>query len=132
LGEGGALLSGGEGQRVRFGRALGRASARLAILDEPYRGLERDKRATLLRRARDRWHDATLICVTHDIGETASFDRVIVVAHGRVVEDGMPSELASRPDSRYRALLEAEAGLRERLWADPAWRTIRLADGHLG
>lgn len=132
LGEGGALLSGGEGQRVRFGRALGRASARLAILDEPYRGLERDKRATLLRRARDRWRDATLICVTHDIGETASFDRVIVVAHGRVVEDGMPSELASRPDSRYRALLEAEAGLRERLWADPAWRTIRLADGHLG
>jgi ATP-binding cassette subfamily B protein len=131
LGEGGALLSGGEGQRVRFGRALGRASARLAILDEPYRGLEREKRATLLRRARERWRDATLICVTHDIGETASFDRVIVVAQGRIVEDGTPSELAGRPDSRYRALLDAEAGLRARLWADPAWRTIRLVDGHL-
>ena len=51
LGEGGALLSGGEGQRVRFGRALGRSSARLAILDEPFRGLERERRATLLRRA---------------------------------------------------------------------------------
>ena len=131
LGEGGALLSGGEGQRVRFGRALGRASARLAILDEPFRGLERDRRATLLRRARERWRHATLICVTHDIGETADFDRVIVIMDGRIVEDGVPSVLAACPDSRYRAMLDAEAGLHQRLWSDPAWRTIRLADGRL-
>jgi len=131
LGEGGALLSGGEGQRVRFGRALGRPAARLVILDEPFRGLERERRVTLLRRARDRWRHATLICVTHDIGETAHFDRVIVIAHGRVVEDGAPSELAAREDSRYRLLLDAEAGLRERLWADPSWRAIRLVDGKI-
>jgi ATP-binding cassette subfamily B protein len=131
LGEGGGLISGGEGQRVRFGRALGRVSARLAILDEPFRGLERERRATLLRRARDRWRHATLICVTHDIGETAAFDRVIVIANGRIVEDGAPSELASRPDSHYRAMLDSEAGLQQRLWGDPAWRTIRLVDGTL-
>ena len=131
LGEGGALLSGGEGQRVRFGRALGRGAARLAILDEPFRGLERERRATLLRRARERWRNATLICVTHDIGETAGFDRVIVIAGGRIVEDGVPSALAARPDSHYRAMLDSEAGLQQRLWADPAWRTIRLEDGKL-
>jgi hypothetical protein len=28
-------------------------------------------------------------------------------------------------------LLDAEAGLRERLWADPSWRTIRLVDGKI-
>jgi ABC-type bacteriocin/lantibiotic exporter with double-glycine peptidase domain len=131
LGEGGALLSGGEGQRVRFGRALGRGAARLAILDEPFRGLERERRATLLRRARERWRHATLICVTHDIGETAGFDRVIVIAGGRIVEDGVPSALAARPGSHYRAMLDSEAGLQQRLWADPAWRTIRLDDGKL-
>jgi ATP-binding cassette subfamily B protein len=131
LGEGGALLSGGEGQRVRFGRALGRAAARLVILDEPFRGLERETRATLLRRARDRWREATLICVTHDISETANFDRVIVIAHGRVVEDGAPSELAARQESRYRTMLDSEAGLRQRLWADPNWRVIRLVDGRI-
>ena len=60
LGEGGTLVSGGEGQRVRFGRALGRPDARLVILDEPFRGLERERRATLLRRARDSGLDATL------------------------------------------------------------------------
>ena len=116
---------------MRFGRALGRASARLAILDEPFRGLERERRATLLRRARERWRHATLICVTHDIGETSGFDRVIVIAGGRIVEDGVPSALAASPDSHYRAMLDSEAGLQQRLWADPAWRTIRLEDGKL-
>jgi ATP-binding cassette subfamily B protein len=129
LGEGGALVSGGEGQRVRFGRALGRPGARLVILDEPFRGLERDRRATLLRRARERWGASTLICVTHDIAETSGFDRVIVLARGRIVEDGPPLELAARAATAYRALLDAEATLRHRLWADPAWRTVELADG---
>jgi ABC-type bacteriocin/lantibiotic exporter with double-glycine peptidase domain len=131
LGEGGALLSGGEGQRVRFGRALGRSAARLVILDEPFRGLEREKRATLLRRARDLWRRATLLCITHDITETTGFDRVIVIAQGRVVEDGAPADLAARGDSRYRSMLDAEAGLRVRLWADPSWRMIRLVDGKI-
>ena len=129
LGEGGTLVSGGEGQRVRFGRSLGRARARLAILDEPFRGLERERRALLLRRARDRWRHATLFCVTHDIGETAGFDRVIVIDRGRIVEQGAPASLAAREDSRYRALLDAEAVVRERLWANPSWRTVRLEEG---
>src|SRR5262249_11635700 len=44
LGESGRLLSGGEGQRVRFGRALHRSPARLVVLDEAFRGLERPRR----------------------------------------------------------------------------------------
>jgi ATP-binding cassette subfamily B protein len=131
LGEGGALVSGGEGQRVRFGRGLGRANPRLVILDEPFRGLERERRATLLRRARDRWRNATLLCITHDIGETATFERVVVLAHGRTVEDGAPARLADREGSRYRSLLDAEAELRLRLWSDPSWRTVRLEGGRI-
>ncbi len=75
LGEGGGLLSGGEGQRVRLARGLLRATARLVILDEPFRGLDRAQRHELLRRARLRWTHATLLCVTHDIGETLDFPR---------------------------------------------------------
>ena len=131
LGEGGTLVSGGEGQRVRFGRGLGRPDARLVVLDEPFRGLERSRRASLLRRAREQWSRATLVCVTHDVGETASFDQVLVVSDGRVVEAGRPAELAARADSRYRSILDAETALRERLWADPSWRTVRLEDGRI-
>ena len=68
LGEGGALVSGGEGQRVRFARALLRRDVRLVILDEPFRGLDREKRRQLLAKAREFWRGSTLICVTHDLG----------------------------------------------------------------
>jgi ATP-binding cassette subfamily B protein len=68
LGEGGGLVSGGEGQRVRFGRALVRPGVRLVILDEPFRGLDREHRRILLERARQVWREATLLCITHDMG----------------------------------------------------------------
>ncbi|HZU51205.1 MAG TPA: ATP-binding cassette domain-containing protein, partial [Sphingomicrobium sp.] len=55
LGESGALVSGGEGQRVRLGRALLRPNVRLVILDEPFRGLGREQRRDLLARARRLW-----------------------------------------------------------------------------
>jgi ABC-type bacteriocin/lantibiotic exporter with double-glycine peptidase domain len=131
LGEGGALVSGGEGQRVRLGRALLRPCVRLAILDEPFRGLDRERRRELLMRAREHWTGATLLCITHDVGETLSFERALVVEGGRVVEDGVPAELAAQPDSRYRSLLEAEAEVREKLWAGVDWRRLRIEKGHL-
>ncbi len=92
LGEGGALVSGGEGQRVRLGRSLLRSRARLVILDEAFRGLDRVLRRRLLRQARDWWRGATLICITHDLHETLSFDRVLVLDSGRIVEQGNPRE----------------------------------------
>jgi ATP-binding cassette subfamily B protein len=131
LGEGGALVSGGEGQRVRLGRGLGRPTARLVVLDEPFRGLDRDLRATFLRRARERWRAATLVCITHDISETSSFGRVIVMQDGRVVEDGDPAVLAGGANSRYRALLDAEAALRLRFSSDPSWHRLRLRAGKI-
>lgn len=131
LGEGGALVSGGEGQRVRFGRALHRPGVRLAILDEPFRGLDRARRRALLERARARWREATLLCITHDVGETLAFPRVLVVDAGRVVEDGAPGALAARAGSRYRALLDAEEEVRRGLWSDATWRRLRVERGRL-
>jgi ATP-binding cassette subfamily B protein len=129
LGEGGGLVSGGEGQRVRLGRALQRDTPRLVVLDEPFRGLERERRRALLDRSRRCWRTATLLCITHDVSETLSFDRVIVVDQGRIVEDGRPAALAARPDSRYRAMLDAEGMIREGLWNGDGWRALRLERG---
>jgi ABC-type bacteriocin/lantibiotic exporter with double-glycine peptidase domain len=131
LGEGGALLSGGEGQRVRLGRAVHRPGVRLVILDEPFRGLDREKRQSLLARARKYWRGATLLCVTHDVGETMAFGRVLVIEAGRIVEDGAPHALAAREGSRYGALLKAEASVRAGLWSSSEWRRLRMEDGAL-
>jgi ATP-binding cassette subfamily B protein len=79
-----------------------------------------------LRRARERWRERDADLRHARYRRDAGFDRVIVIAGGRIVEDGAPSALAASPDSQYSRMLDSEAGLRQRLWADPAWRTIRL------
>jgi ABC-type bacteriocin/lantibiotic exporter with double-glycine peptidase domain len=131
LGEGGGLLSGGEGQRVRLGRAIARRDARLVILDEPFRGLDREKRRELLARARQLWRGATLVCITHDLAETKSFDRVAVVEGGRIAEQGTPQELAARGGSRYAQLLAAEERTRSVLWSGALWRRIHIHSGQI-
>ena len=131
LGEGGGLVSGGEGQRVRLGRAMLRAEARLVILDEPFRGLDRTQRRQLMARARSVWQHATLLCITHDVSETQAFARVLVVDGGQIVEDGSPSDLATRPGSHYCALLATEASVRQELWASSVWRRFELQGGLL-
>jgi ATP-binding cassette subfamily B protein len=131
LGEGGGLVSGGEGQRVRLGRALARRGVRLVILDEPFRGLDREQRHTLLQRARQEWRGATLLCITHDVQSTQAFDRVLVVAGGQILEDDAPARLAARPETRYRALLDAEAAVHQGLWSSAHWRRLHLVAGRV-
>lgn len=132
LGEGGGMVSGGEGQRVRLGRALLRAGTRLAILDEPFRGLDREQRRELLQRVRRLWRDVTLLCITHDVSETRGFDRVLVIEGGKIVEDGHPEALADTLGSRYRALLDAERAVQLSGWSRGAWRRLFLDHGNIG
>jgi len=126
LGEGGALVSGGEGQRVRFGRGLLRPDARLVILDECFRGLGRDQRRELLERARTRWQGATLLYVTHLLEESLHLPRVLVLVGGRIVEDGEPRTLAADQRSHYARLLRSEAAAHAELWAHDRWRHLRF------
>jgi ATP-binding cassette subfamily B protein len=131
LGESGRLVSGGEGQRVRLGRALFRADVRLAILDEPFRALDRPSRRKLLAQTRQHWKDATLILISHDVADVQNFERVLVMEHGRIIEDGAPNILAAQPGSRYRALLDAEQLAQQTLWGSATWRRLWLGDGQL-
>lgn len=131
LGEGGSLVSGGEGQRVRLGRAFLRKDARLVILDEAFRGLDRGMRRELLAEARAWWRHATLLCVTHDIDATEHFDRVLVVEGGRIVEDGAPAKLLAREGSRYAELMDSYNAMRDTEWSGPGWRRLWLEGGAL-
>jgi len=129
LGEGGAFLSGGQGQRVRLARGELRSNVGLVILDEALRGLDHAQRHDLLGRARVHWRDATLLCITHDVAETLAFPRVVVIDQGHLVEDGPPSQLAAAPDSLFAKLLASERDNRDRLWDSPVWRRVRVAAG---
>jgi ABC-type bacteriocin/lantibiotic exporter with double-glycine peptidase domain len=131
LGEGGGLVSGGQGQRVRLARAMLRSNVRLAILDEPFRGLDRQRRTRLLAESRRLWADITFLCVTHDVEHTRDFDRVLVVENGRVIENGPPRELLASGASRYAELLRADEDNHSLLWSGASWRQWWLADGRL-
>ncbi|MEZ4673755.1 MAG: ATP-binding cassette domain-containing protein [Caldilineaceae bacterium] len=131
LGESGGFVSGGEGQRVRLGRAMVRQDARLVILDEPFRGLDRHTRQRLLTRTRELWQNATLLCITHDISETAHFDRVVVVANGQIVEADTPAVLAANEQSYYAALRQAEEQLHQQAWRNGQWRKVQLVNGQV-
>ncbi len=129
LGEAGALVSGGEGQRIRLARAMRHSGSRLVILDEPFRGLERQRRLELMRRARALWKGVTLLCVTHDLRATLDFERVVVIHERRIVEDGDPRELAHREGSHYADLLRAESHVSDEVWRGDEWRRVELRAG---
>jgi ABC-type bacteriocin/lantibiotic exporter with double-glycine peptidase domain len=131
LGEGGALLSAGEAQRVRLGRAMLKPQARLVVLDEPFLGLERDRRRALLTHVRRWWKSSTLIYVTHEVAETRAFDRVLVLDHGRIAEDGDPRRLAQMASSRYRRLLQAQEATQSHFAASADWRSLRIESGRI-
>jgi len=128
LGEGGARLSGGEGQRVRLARAWLRHSARLVLLDEALRGLEPDRRRRLTGAIRRHWPGATVLAVTHDSNEALQFDRVMVLEEGRLVEYDRPECLARSPHSRFAQMVAAEAGVRARF---ASWKTHVVRNGQL-
>ena len=118
---------------MRFARAFARSHARLVVLDEALRGLDRTQRHRLLGRAREQWASATMLCATHDVGEALAFDRVIVLDEGQVVEDGDPRALARDPGSRLAAMIAAERSLRDQLDGDErGWRRVRVQDAGVG
>ncbi len=131
LGDGGAMVSGGEGQRIRACRALAREDVRLAILDEPGYGLDRNDRDNLLASVRKNFSAATLFYITHDINSTLTLDRVLVIEEGQIIENGRPRDLYERLGSRYRELCNWENDLTRTIWEDPSWRRLKMCNGLL-
>jgi ABC-type bacteriocin/lantibiotic exporter with double-glycine peptidase domain len=126
LGESGCSISGGEGQRVRIGRAMMRAGARLILLDEAFRGLERGVRRKLSRELRHSARSTTLLEVTHDVAETTDFDRIFVIEDGALVEAGTPAALLATAGSRYAELVATDQSAQERTWSAGHWRRLEL------
>ena len=96
-------LSGGMQQRVQLAKAIALEPA-LLLLDEPPTGLDVSVQAlvldTLKRLQRDR--KITMVLVSHDLGVIRTMaDRVMVMRHGEVVEQGLADQVFQDPQHPY-------------------------------
>jgi iron(III) transport system ATP-binding protein len=96
-------LSGGQQQRVALARALAH-SPDILLLDEPFSNLDAKlrERARIWFRALQRRLKLTTIFVTHDQDEALSMsDRILVMDHGRIAQEGTPEEVYRNPTTPF-------------------------------
>jgi putative spermidine/putrescine transport system ATP-binding protein len=94
-------LSGGQQQRVALSRALV-IEPRVLLLDEPLSNLDARLRHDMRREIKQICSvaQATTILVTHDQAEALSLsDRIIIMDHGRIAQQGTPLEIYDQPAS---------------------------------
>ncbi len=108
-----AELSGGQRQRVGLMRAL-MLDPEVLLLDEPLGALDPMVRAELQRELREIFArlGRTVVLVTHDVAEAAFLaDRIVLLAEGRVIQEGTVDDLRERPVSSFvTAFLTAQQG----------------------
>ncbi len=103
VGERGTKLSGGQRQRIGIARAFLKASP-IIILDEATSALDTESELEIQHALVRIMRDRTVIAVAHRLSTLSSFDRIIVMSGGRVVEDGPAADLRAR------------GGLFDRMW----------------
>ena len=106
VGDRGVKLSGGQRQRLAIARALLK-NAPILLLDEATSALDTESEQAI-QQALDRlMAGRTVIAIAHRLSTLQSFDRIIVMDKGHIVDDGTPAILAARPGP-YRDLLRKQ------------------------
>jgi ATP-binding cassette subfamily B protein len=105
--EGGVDLSGGQWQKVALGRAYMR-DAQLLILDEPTAALDARAEYGVFRRFADLTEGKMAVLVSHRFSTVRMADRIVVLEHGRVLEEGSHDDLLAL-GGRYAELFHLQA-----------------------
>jgi ATP-binding cassette, subfamily B, multidrug efflux pump len=95
IGEGGAELSTGEKQLLSFARVLCRNPA-ILVLDEATAAIDTESENILEQAIADSFRGRTSLVIAHRLSTVRRTDHIIVMAHGKIVEQGSHEELLSR------------------------------------
>ncbi len=106
VGDRGTKLSGGQRQRLAIARALLK-DAPILLLDEATSALDSESEQAIQAALDVLMRGRTVIAIAHRLSTLRSFDRIVVMDAGRVVDDGPPAVLAERPGP-YRELLRRQ------------------------
>jgi ATP-binding cassette, subfamily B, bacterial len=106
VGDRGVQLSGGQRQRIAIARAFLK-DAPLLLLDEATSALDGESEEAIQEALAKLMHGRTVIAIAHRLSTVNSFDRIVVLRAGQVVQDGPPDELMSH-EGLYRSLMLRE------------------------
>jgi ATP-binding cassette subfamily C protein CydC len=109
VGELGIRLSQGQARRLTVARALLK-QAPVLILDEPTEGLDAITEQQLVQNIIQGCQDHGVLWISHRLTGLESMDEILVMQHGRIIERGEPSHLATT-DSLYARMLEQQRSL---------------------
>jgi ATP-binding cassette subfamily B protein len=111
VGERGVKLSGGQKQRVVIARAILK-NAPIMIFDEATSALDTESERIIQRALPEILGPHTAIVIAHRLSTIAGLDRILVMHHGAIVEEGTHAELLEA-HGRYYSLWQKQAGHRE-------------------
>ena len=116
IGEGGASLSGGERQRISIARAIIK-DAPIIILDEATANIDPENEEALMQAIEALTQGKTIIMIAHRLKTVEHADQIIVLAQGRIVEQGKHQELLAKQGLYNRFIQERRSAASWRIEA---------------
>ncbi|WP_244924009.1 ABC transporter ATP-binding protein [Enhygromyxa salina] len=104
----GRELSGGQWQKVALSRAFMRTAADILVLDEPTAAMDAEAEATVFEHVRNLTADRMAILISHRFSTVRSADHIVVLDHGKIIEEGAHEQLMAN-DKRYARLFTLQA-----------------------
>ena len=100
VGERGVMLSGGERQRIAIARAILK-NAPILILDEATSALDSESERYIQKSLKSLMRGKTVIAIAHRLSTLKEMDRLVVMAEGKIVEEGSHIELLKKRGAYY-------------------------------
>lgn len=113
VGERGVTLSGGQKQRVAIARML-MQNAPILIFDDSMSAVDTETDAAIRNALRDRKKDITTFIISHRITTLCEADKILVLEHGKLVDEGTHAELVAK-EGLYRRIARIQNALEEDL-----------------